>query len=339
MTIAYREAGAADRDALQAAMRAILDETGAVKSAELTPALWSWQYLEAEQGAFAALAVDGDRICGYYHVLLVRMRSSGAPVRGAMVQDVATLPAYRGRGIFRGLGAFALERMRARGVDLIYTFPNRRSAPSFIRDHAYRVVATLPVRVIPLRLFGILQQRLFGVRHAPASGGVDGIRLLDLADAADLAREFTARTDVHLERSATYLGWRFLRKPTGEYTAWGLRTGGQLRAYLVLRRTVLFGVECAVLMDLGCASGEDDALLSLVRSRLAAERRAGVAAAVTMGTHPFLRRLRSLGAVTVPERLNPRRFELLTKAVSASPGADPPVSATWTITPADWDVL
>lgn len=341
MSVTYREAAPADHPALQAAMRAILDETGAVKSAELTPELWSWQYLAPERGALVVLGMDGDRICGYYHVLLVRMRSCGAPVLGAMVQDVATLPAYRGRGVFRELGAFALERMRARGVDLVYTFPNRRSAPSFIRDHAYRVVATLPVRAAPLSLVGIARQRLFGPRRArPAPGGDDGVtRLDDMGEAAELARAFTARTDVHLERSSVYLTWRFLDKPAGEYAAWGVRTAGRLRAYLIVRRAVLFGVECAVLMDLGCADGEDAALLCLVRARLGAERRAGVAAAVTMGTHPFLARLRAAGAIAVPARANPRPFLLLTRAVSTAPGADPPAGAAWTITPADWDVL
>src|SRR5437667_4627369 len=88
------------------------------------------------------------------------MRFRDQPAVGAMVQDVGTLSAYRRQGVFRAMGGFALERLRAEGVDFIYTFPNARSLPSFVRNHGYAVVARVPVYLAPLDLGALLGSRL-----------------------------------------------------------------------------------------------------------------------------------------------------------------------------------
>src|SRR5262249_27106730 len=144
----------------------IIRETGGQKGGGFGRALWEWQYLATERPSLIVVADDGGRICGYYHVLLFDMRYHGRDRLGAMVQDVATLAAYRGQGVFRAMGGHALERMRARGVDFVYTFPNARSLPSFLRDHAYTVAARVPVHVRPLDTGRVLAGRF----HLGAAG-------------------------------------------------------------------------------------------------------------------------------------------------------------------------
>ncbi|HJQ82656.1 MAG TPA: hypothetical protein VKA21_01165, partial [Candidatus Binatia bacterium] len=151
--------------------------------------------------------------------------------------------------------------------------------------------------------------------------------------------EFAGAVAIGLERTAGYLAWRFVEKPTREYTTWGLERDGRLAAYLVTRSSVLFGVPCVVLMDFGCERGEDGALAALIAARLAAERRAGVALAVAVGLHPFFSRLARLGFVRVPERLEPRPLNLVGKPLAPGIGEDLLDPSRWLITLADWDVF
>jgi hypothetical protein len=80
-------------------------------------------------------------------------------------------------------------------------------------------------------------------------------------------------------------------------------------------------------------------LASLLAARLDAARAGGAALAVTMGLHPAIGALRRAGFVRVPERLNPRPFNLAVKALVSDVGPDLADAAQWLITLADWDVM
>lgn len=356
MDFVFREAGPSDHRAIQAAMLEIFRETQAQKGALFEGALWEWQYMRAERSSFVVVAERNRELCGYYHVLLLPMRYLERGVLGAMVQDVATMRDHRGLGILRGMGAYALDRMRARGVDLAYTFPNSRSLPAFIRDHDYAVAAPVPVRIVPLNVGSMLKRRtglpgakalgapvraLSSFLAGASSGGLGGdVERLDrLEEVERVARSFAGSGRIAVDRSASFLGWRFLEKPTREYTVWGLRRGGELKAYVITRHATLFSSSCLLLMDLGCIQGEEAALGTLIRARLAAARGDGVELAVTMGLHPFFSRLRGLGFVSVPGVLNPRRFRLVVRPVSPDVGQELLEPSQWLITLADWDVL
>ena len=58
-----------------------------------------------------------------------------------------------------------------------------------------------------------------------------------------------------------------------------------------------------------------------------------------MGLHPVFGELQQLGFRRVPERYNPRTFNLLVKDLEESSRADLFEGANWTITLADWDVF
>jgi Acetyltransferase (GNAT) domain len=339
-------------------MLEILAETGGQKGPSFGPALWEWQYVRGEHPALIVVAEgDGGKLCGYYHVPLVNLQIHGQPVLGAMVQDVATLAAYRGQGVFRDMGACALAAMKTRGVGMIYTFPNHRSLPSFVRNHDYTVIARVPVRVRPLDVGAVLRAKvgpLGTLLGAPATWlhralalraglprGGEAVAPLNPPgpDIDAIAHAFAAQVPAALSRTARYLRWRFLEKPTREYGLWGLTRSGSLRAYVALRQAPLFGTTCAMVMDLGCAPGEEDALLRLLNARLDAERAAGAALAVMMGIHPFLPRLSGAGFVRVPERFNPRPFNLLGKILDLRLPVDVLSDVGWMITLADWDVM
>jgi GDP-mannose 6-dehydrogenase len=353
-----RPADPDDFAAVQACMAQIFTETSALKTEVFDRNLWEWQYLKNELPSLIVVAEGADGICGYYHVLRFRTRLRGRPAVGAVAQDIGTRSDYRLRGVFRAMGALALERLRAEGIDFIYSFPNARSLPGFVHDHRYSQVCRVPVHLAPLDLGALLASsfhlgasarglgRLLGplaralTVHAPAlERGDEVVRLAsDDSPLEALIRGVTVGRDVSLERDLAYFRWRFFDKPTGEYTVWALARGGRPSAYVVTRPATLFGLRCTVLVDLGCLEGDDPALRRLVRARLAADAGEGAVLGVTMGLHPQLRELNKLGFIRVPDRFNPRPFNLLVRPL-ASNGPELLDRSAWHITLADWDVL
>jgi GNAT superfamily N-acetyltransferase len=339
-------------------MAQIFSETASLKTEVFDRKLWEWQYLKNELPSLILVAEGADGICGYYHALRFRTRLRGRPAVGAIVQDIGTRSDYRLRGVFRALGAFALERLRAEGIDFIYTFPNARSLPSFVHDHRYSPVCRVPVYLAPLDLGALLGSSLhLGASarglgrflgplaraltvHAPALERGDEVVRLGSDDSRlePFIRDVTVGRDVSLERDLAYFRWRFFDKPTDEYTVWALARGGRPSAYVVTRPAMLFGLRCTVLVDLGCVTGEDLALRRLVRARLAADASEGAVLGVTMGLHPQLRDLNELGFLRVPNRFNPWPFNLLVRPL-ASNGPELLDRSAWHITLADWDVL
>jgi hypothetical protein len=351
-----REAVPADYDQVCAINWDILRETDGQKTAGFSRTLWEWQYLQTEEKSLITVADDHGTIAGYIHGLRFPYRWRGKRIIGSMTQDAATVPTYRRQGLLRAVHAFAREEFARTGAPFSVGFPNHRSYPEYVQTK-YTTVTLVPVYVCPLdlgrilaakagvvgRAVGALANPLYGAlfaRRPPLAAGEEVVRVKRFdADVEPVAHDFADRVVVAIDRSARFLNWRFFAKPTHEYRAWALRRAGQLVAYVVTREGVLYGNPALIMMDLGCRTGEDDALLRLVAHLLPAARAAGAAGAVMMGLHPFLPRLGQLGFRRVPERINPRPFHFVAKQLL--PDCDPAVleAKSWYVTLADWDVL
>jgi predicted N-acetyltransferase YhbS len=348
-----REATPADYEQILAINWEILVETAGQKTAGFSRRLWEWQYLQTEEPSLVSVADDHGTIAGYMHGLRFPYRYRGQRIIASMTQDAATVPAYRRQGVVRATHQFAREEFARSGIPFTVGFPNHRMFPDYAHSK-YTTVAFVPVYVCPLdfrqlaarvrlgpvgAVVGPLYRTVLG-RRMPLAPGEEVIPL-ERFDAAiePVTRDFADMVVVCIDRSARFLNWRFFEKPTREYTVWALRRGGELRAYVVTKRGELYGSASLIVMDLGCRSGEERALLRLLAARLAAERAAGAAAAVVMGLHPFFANLRRLGFLHVPDRWNPRPIRFVAKILRD--GFDPAVleARSWFVMLADWDVL
>lgn len=348
-----------DHDRVRLLAHSVMGESSGPKANELGEALWLWQYPDSPDGALVVYAEDQGIVCGYYHAVICRMDFVGRQCLAAMVQDVGTAPSHRRLGIFREMGAFAIERMRERGIEFVYTFPNEKSLPSFVRDHQFAVVARVPVYIAPLHVGALLESRLplgwpvrlFGRVAGAAYRSVmvkvgreqamDQVVLLNngMASQSPLAAFAPPINKLSLCRNTNYLEWRFLRKPGAQYSLWGLQQQGHLTAYVVTRTTTLFSTSCLILMDMGCVPGREDALMRLVAGRLEDARSAKIPLAVTMGLDERLGDFGQLGFLRVPEVFNPRPFNLLVKDLMEPQRQTVIAKKTWHISLADWDVL
>jgi Acetyltransferase (GNAT) domain len=351
-----REAVPADYDQICAINWDILRETEGQKTAGFSRRLWEWQYLGPEEKSLITVADDHGTIAGYIHGLRFPYRWRGTRIVSSMTQDAATVPAYRRQGLLRAVHAFAREEFARTGAPFSVGFPNHRSFPDYVRTK-YTVVAKVPVYVCPLDFGRLLAPRLraagrlLGAAANPLYRALFARRPALLAgeevtrverfgpEIEPISRDFADMVTVAIDRTSRYLNWRFIEKPTHDYAAWVLRRGGQPVAYVVTKDGNLYGNPGLILMDFGCRAGEEDALLRLIAVRLPAAQQAGAAGAVSMGLHPFFARLGRLGFRRVPERVNPRPFHFVAKALREE--CDPAIfdPRSWFVTLADWDVL
>jgi predicted N-acetyltransferase YhbS len=319
-----REAQESDIPALVQFVGDILRETDARKAPLFDETFWRWEHRTLGREALVVLAEDGARIVGAYHLTPRVMRWHGQPRTMVLLQDLGVHADYRRHGVFMQMSTFAVDEAARRGWDVTYSLPNHRSYPGFIKKQGYTHVATVPVRVSPLPL-----RPLFSVR---STGEVRPIQRF-AADVDSLGVAFADSAGIGCARDSAFLNWRFVDKPGALYQAHGLYDDGTLRAYVVTRRTRMFGLDCLLLMDF---AGEP--VLPLLSARMDAAARDGARLAVTMGLHPHMRSLARLGFVTVPNRLNPRVLHFIVRAHTARvSGVEQPSS--WALTLADWDVL
>src|SRR5688500_5301506 len=106
-----RLASDADAAAIQDCMMRVFRETMAEKTQTFDSLLWSWQYKAGPPSQVVVADVAGE-LCGYYHVLFMPVSCGSYRAIAGLVQDVGVLAQYRRRGIFRRMGAFALDLMR-----------------------------------------------------------------------------------------------------------------------------------------------------------------------------------------------------------------------------------
>ncbi len=346
--------------ALVALMAAGLREEGARKAETFDQEFWDWQYRRAPAGPAKVYgAFLGGELAGYYHVPLYRMMIHGRPGMAGAIQDVAVRPWAQGRGLFRGLSAFATADLEKNGVDLLYTFPNSpsihnalraalravghsgytfpnsSSIHTFLKYDNYLKITELTSWVMPVRSAA----RALDFLTAPLRAGFS----LETQDAfsPEIAALFAPRPNdqgVALIRDEAYLQWRFLERPKSKYYIYSLREGGRATAAAVFKSERLFGVPALLLMDHATLPGrEADMVQLLLRLRGASREIVPVkfdlifaASAPDFAPHPI-----RAGFLPIPGPLNPRRINLLCRSFKE----DVSDAARWRVRLSDWDVF
>ena len=340
----------------------VFRETDAQKLHLMDEAFYRWQYEETESPLVAAKLGGG--IVGHYPLTTYRAMSDGMALKAAVIQDLVTRSDIRGRGVFRRMGDRAVELAGELGYDLIYAFPNHRSFPGFVTHHGYTHLSDIRLRVSPLAPSRVLEERLplkslttflrpfdrLSLSFFDRTGGYPHHLITEHAELTDdtataLDRLWVAAgasLGTGLVRDGAYLGWRFFRRPGGDYTLITARDAGgdDLLAYAVVGRGTFFDLPCGVLMDMLCAPTDAGrkALTAVVsRARRMSAGEGGVLMLTLTNRHGAL--LFRCGFFPVPHAANPRRLRLVVLPLTDRVKETIRDSRRWYITPADWDVL
>jgi predicted N-acetyltransferase YhbS len=89
---------------------------------------WNWKYQENPFGRSLVTVAEMDhRIVGVDNLWPWELSFEASVIRAAQPCDSAVHTAYRGKGIFSSMRLLGLERAKARGIDLLFNYPNGNS--------------------------------------------------------------------------------------------------------------------------------------------------------------------------------------------------------------------
>ncbi|MDH3288853.1 MAG: GNAT family N-acetyltransferase [Betaproteobacteria bacterium] len=186
-----------------------------------TPNLLAWQWLDNPSGQARIYVIrDRGRIVSMYQAIQQRVRFGGAVRAARMIQDVMTLPDYRGRGYLHAQAWRCLDDMTAAG-EVGYTFPNQQSERSFRRT------GWIELGRVPLRT-----RTIAPAAPAAPQGPRVVLREVDRFDEAATRIWQQSGLPCGVHRDAEYLNWRY-RKPDCHYARFIV---GDNAGILVLKR-------------------------------------------------------------------------------------------------------
>lgn len=276
---------------------AVLDLLERVWGERPDEAEFAWWLEQAPAGeALLSLAEDGDLVVGVAAMSLLRCRVDGSEQLVPMPLQVATDPAYRGRGIFTALERANEEAAAARGCEVGVTFPNAASRPVFLERLGWEELWRGRLWVRP-----------------PAPGlPVGRLRLERLDRIPPEAGELDPGGNGQIV-DAELLAWRYLRSPR-VYRVTGAFDGERLCGLLAVRprrgRLAVVGHVLGEAGQLLRATASARPAIALVPR---AQRRAfaGAGFVPTPKTVSVLgKRLRAEGALTGPWRFQLGDFDV-----------------------------
>lgn len=341
-------------------IRTILTEVGAHNVAIYNQAYWDWQYKQLPTGkSYVYAAWDGTKIIGYYHVPVYRCSINGEEKLIGNIQDVAVDPNYRGIGLFRQLAEFANADLDKSDVDLIYTFPNDKSIRTFLKYNHFKVVSSVSALIRPVHAGGILRSRinLFGLEKI-AGWFADGwVNLLASNPKLENAKiepiteiteeveavfsEYSTQFPNHLIRDKAWLDWRYLRSVRGKHSILALREAEKITAVVVLKEDEMLGNPSLLIMDFAFINGKDDSLLYLI-DQIRKEPKltdSEFNLLFVSGIAPALASFKQIGFFKIPEKVNPRILNLLSRSTSEIKAGPIQAEKNWLLTLGDWDVF
>ena len=338
----------------------ILTEVGAHTVDIYDQTYWDWQYKQLPTGkSFAYAAWDADKIIGYYHVPIYRCSINGEEKLIGNIQDVAVNPNYRGIGLFRQLAEYANKDLDESEVDLIYTFPNDKSIRTFLKYNDFKIVSAVPAYLRPVNAGGILGSKikLLGLEKI-AGWFADGfVNLLasnpklvntemesisEITDEVEAVfAEYAKSFQNHLIRDKAWLNWRYLKSVRGKHHILGVREAGKLTAVLVLKEDEMLGNPSLLILDFAFTNGNENALLYLVNQvRKQPElTKTKFNLLFVSGIAPALSSFKKIGFYQIPEKVNPRVLNLLSRSCSAMKPEPIQTGTNWLLTLGDWDVF
>jgi GNAT superfamily N-acetyltransferase len=293
---------------------------------------WKFHSFPSTPHGYEYVALDEDRLLGYYAAIPYPYVIAGRHIRVGMVCDVMTHSEARGRGVFTELGRYALAQLEATNLEFVTGYPVR---PEVMGGHlrvGWKVAFELPMYLMPLRTNAVLATKglawlapatNLGVRiygsllslrpadgYTVSSGSPDV--LLGSQSVTTFLKRWSASVPNHLVKSAEFYEWR-LGAPGASYRAFLVHRGDVVVAVAIGRATELNGVPCLGLLDLMVLDDDRRALGTLLHALRDEARRSEAEAIVVMMSKRQAREYRLLRFGFLR---SPFTFKLILRAVA-----------------------
>lgn len=229
---------------------------------------WKFRSFPGEPSAYEFVASAEGKLQGYYAAIPFRYKVGDRELRCGMVCDVMTHPRMQGKGIFTGLGRYALGEMQKANVDFVSGYPIR---PAVIPGHlkvGWRVAFDLPMYIKVLRADALLKKYRLGFLAPLVNGALRVLHALwparadsslSIHESVDLMRlgeepiqkfiaRFAEKIPNFLVKDPEFYRWR-LGAPASKYRIIEVRRGEICVGVAVVRPTVIDGLPALAVLD------------------------------------------------------------------------------------------
>jgi hypothetical protein len=231
---------------------------------------WKFHSVPNEIKSFEYSAIEDDEIIGYYAAIPYMYSIMGTHQTAGMVCDVMTGVKARGKGIFTGLGKYALNQFHTNGIDFTTGYPIR---PEVIPGHkkvGWEFPFELPMYGKFLSLKSFLIERKLSMftfvlnpllktlnylisilRKKQNEIGVETFNQKELDSISGLKEFFTKikkEIPIYLLKENSFLKWR-LGAPEKDYSIVVLRKNNEIIAFSIARFIVKENVPCYGILD------------------------------------------------------------------------------------------
>ena len=308
------------------------DDTGAIAKllATVFPSnpksdedIMRWQYWAGPWGPAIGLVWerDGEIVC-HLARLQVPMLIGGERCMGGISVDGATLPEFRGRGIYAELNHELNVRCAQRGLSVGFSFLSTRFAPG---PHMPTAVARLPMFVRSTRRRSLRRRpRLRAMDVRRTSEPPPGLNDLCANAAGDVYNGIIRGDD--------WWRWRYGSRPHATYEFFSLREDSELRSAAAVAVTDTRGRRVAHVLELLTVDPVDARAIVERIGRTYPD----VTALVAWGTMEASGALmRAVGLRRVPARVDPNPVNV--NVWPLTPVAERAMHGAWTVAGGDFD--
>ena len=319
---------------------------------------WKWQYkFNPRKQSFIYGAWLNNKIVGYYHIVTHNFIAKNKKYVIGNVQDVAVNQEFQGMGVFRKLSKFANSDV-SKYVDILYSFPNKKSLKTFLKYEKFNLIDCLPVYILPLKINNIIGSRLrfFGVYKILGliisffykNKNIDlksneQVILLDHLDERiyDLFKKFSEKHLYYVVRDKDYLNWRYVKSPKGNFFFLGLMKDEEIKAIIVVKHSIIYNNEAFIILDFAFSENFED-LKSLINNFQVSLRNIHSLDAnlvLMSGLSRYESQLKKCGFIPIPKLFIPRKLNLITKLTNKQLTFEKIHSTDWFVTLGDWDIF
>lgn len=238
--------------------------------------LWKFKSNYGTLRASEHIAMEENKILGYYAAIPFRYKYFGSECTAAMVCDVMTGPKARGKGLFTKLGVYATDKFKEEGFEFSTGFPIRNEViPGHIKA-GWSILFDLPMYGCFISFKSFLSQRKIGFA-APFANVLNSIvrglmglfqpkksslRLhsfelesnSDIHDIVSFYKKYSNSIPIYLVKDDLFLRWR-LSAPHKKYQITLLYDLQEVVGIAVSRDLEKEGIQCLGVLDFALLEG------------------------------------------------------------------------------------
>lgn len=316
---------------------------------------WNKKYkLLPSKKSHVYLAKQKKEIIGYYHVPTYDFFINKKKYKIGSIQDVAVLKKHRKKNIFKKLSNFAIFNS-IKYLDLMYTFPNKKSIHTFLKYGKFNFLETLPFYIFPINSINLLKSKFnfFGLSlvallvdfyfnlFSSKLSKNEKIIIINKLDKSviNLFNEFSKKHKIYLKRDSKFLNWRYDRFVNSPYKIIALKNENQLTALAIIKIDKIFGCNGIIIMDFAYKQLSDFKKILLNMKTLKIPSLNDVSFILLSALTIEIKKFGKLGFLKMPSFLIPRNLNLLFKSKSKYIDNFLKYKKSWLVTLSDWDVF